>query len=262
MAGRLLRKPDMGQKPHHDIESFYWVVYYATIRWFTPDWTDDRVKNTLEVLFDEVFKPFDSLGMRGGANKLVELLIPDYIPELPEDTLLRPWLEQGRIPLALWLNAIPDDPNAAMREFAQTWELILKGNVAEPTTRIERVLKDEDSKPFAIHTASIMPSMTCGVARVPQLVSLPPSPPLVSDSPVLFNPSISAPYLGRRPTKRIRDAEEEMDYADYSDYDSEYVKRKAKKRRMTWLEARNQSLAKTKSGKGRASYWKRPRGRL
>ena len=52
MAHELLREPKTPHLPYHDIESFFWVVFYATILWFAPKMDNESVIYLIHDLFD------------------------------------------------------------------------------------------------------------------------------------------------------------------------------------------------------------------
>lgn len=253
---------DVIPKPHHDIESFFWVVFFSAIKRFTPNWKDEEVEDALASLFDEALESLNRPRVFGGGFKQAELAYPRWVKKLPEDTLLRPWIEKGRVPLDAWQTVGPTNDDAAMKAFADIWENILNANNAKPTTGAEQEQLEANAKRVPSHvfpatrTASLHRPTQFDTTVIPVTATL--TPQKIFGPSTLLQPSKSAPGppLGHvtTNTEQAYVFDEEMDSTgtpSTSDSGSVYVPGRRKTRRGgTSGPGPRQTRADTKKGKG------------
>lgn len=215
LATDLLIRPNAKCQSRHDIESLFWVVFYAAFRWFTPEFSKQTTKKYLHALFDEVQGSPDPSERTGGANKLVEVLKGVRLATMTQGTPLNLWLEKGRQLLQEWDRKATTSA-IAFQQFAEMWSADTKWNDSHQVIqRLERDISPEEQDPANIPSATRTSNTNPPDSFDADLwynnalaVPLPPSPKLPEDFP---RPGRGPPPFDG-PTKRSREEEVEGVY--------------------------------------------------
>ncbi|KAJ3483563.1 hypothetical protein NLI96_g6237 [Meripilus lineatus] len=207
MAHELLRKPKRPHLPYHDIESFFWVVFYATILWFASKLDVKCVQDLIHDLFDEhKLDPFEG-AVTGGRHKRVALIDDDCVncTHLPPTSILYAWLKKFRV---LYLRLDTDlferpTVEKTFEIFDEAWRTLLKDESQTTENRFVRKAltietHESDIVPIATHQSG---SFSPKADIIPSPTSLPTRPFLqTADLPGIKYPS-TAPLLNN-PLKR------------------------------------------------------------
>ncbi|KAJ3475892.1 hypothetical protein NLI96_g11532 [Meripilus lineatus] len=207
MAHELLRRPKTLHLPYHDIESFFWVVFYATILWFASKVDVKRVQDLIHDLFD--YHRFDNEEeqVTGGEFKKVALQNDECVnrTHLPPTSILYAWLKKFRV-LCLRLDTdLFKRPTVekTFETFDEAWRALLKDESYTSENRFVRKAltietHESDIVPIATYPSG---SYSPKADIIPSPTSLPTRPFLqTSDLPRIKCPS-TAPVLNN-PLKR------------------------------------------------------------
>ena len=217
MAHELLRKPKTPHLPYHDIESFFWVVFYATILWFALKTNNETAILLIRKLFDD--NDFDpSKGeITGGILKRVSLIDDDRVDStiLPPTSILYAWFKKFRV-LCLRLDTdLFERPTVekTFKIFSEAWRAVLEDESLTTENRFVRkgliVETSNESDIIAVatrYTGSFMPK----AGSIPSTISLPTIPFLQGfDVPWTQQPS-TAPVMFIPPRRRHESDNDEL----------------------------------------------------
>ncbi|KAJ3475891.1 hypothetical protein NLI96_g11530 [Meripilus lineatus] len=220
MAHELLRRPKTLHLPYHDIESFFWVVFYATALWFAPKMDKESVIDLIHDLFDyHRFNRREGVST-GGATKKVALQSDERVDDmyLPPTSILYTWLKKFRV-LCFRLDTDVFDRRSVeetFKIFNEAWKTILEDESFTTENRFKRKkLTIDDRKPDAIPIATRQSgSFPPNADNIRSAISLPTHPFLEMDNlPRIEYPS-TAPVLNTSLKRQHEPDEFELRYQD------------------------------------------------
>ncbi|KAJ3476890.1 hypothetical protein NLI96_g10846 [Meripilus lineatus] len=216
MAHELLRQPRTVHQPFHDMESIFWVIFYATIRWFTPPVGDVTAAEYISSLFDTSTIDRTTGQRKGGIDKLAELAGRTILRsfELPQMSVLGAWFQAIRpLLIAFAFDAHvgpPPTEEETFNTFAESFKTVFRNNSLESEPRIKRKVLTIESRdlnstlPATRHTGSF----PLQADNIPLATSLPAGPFLPKPDIPHFNYPYTAPFLAN-PLKRHHEADRE-----------------------------------------------------
>lgn len=222
MAAHLQLDPGAVHLPIHDIESFFWVVLYATLHWFTPELEDSIAQTICFSLFEEIFVDSNPEESVGGGQKSAEITLAVRIRRLTRGTLLQRWLDRTRNLLSSWTFMDTITAEAAFKQFADEWHSALTEDDLVDVGRISRTTPTTETKrnwPATPLTGTYPPTLS-GLPYAPRAQSIPPHESLE------YDPEIGAKLYATLPP-RIKSAKRKYD----ADWDDGGYKESPKRRR-------------------------------
>ncbi|KAJ3478012.1 hypothetical protein NLI96_g10059 [Meripilus lineatus] len=170
MAAELQSHRPPCHHPQHDIESFYWVIMYATLRWYSPELDEELIKECCHILFDAC--NFNYGQKDGNGVKIVEILSGQHLHDLRQKTFSRGWLDKARLLCGQWLLS-ETPPKNPFEQFAETWKAVFTERDLVSVKRQDRLPPRSRPSPFEAISLSVTDSFTSAPRPIPRTVSLP-----------------------------------------------------------------------------------------